>query len=274
VNRRTSLVIRRGRPTRLVAGLATFFAVLAALPAAAAEMTALEQALRAADYRLYQPPRSNWGPGFVFAGDVADGRISRVEEICPNLYADLSAPQAAAVVLPDYKASDSFSLGLAVDFLKKQLGAADLAAGWEGTTEVTWQNIRELSYSRMDQWLESGEPRPIARRCRLAIEDLRAKNRFKGRLFVIVRALAPAALVYDFSRTVKGGANAATQLSELVHGKLEGRAEIRNATQLVVKEPMFVGYAAPMRIEDWLPTGLVSGEVVEVRGARSDLIVE
>ena len=80
---------------------ASFSAVLAQ------DLGALEQALRTSGYQLYNPPRANWGPGFVFAGEVVGSQIKTVEEICPNLNGnDLGPPQEAAIAL----ASESFSI--------------------------------------------------------------------------------------------------------------------------------------------------------------------
>jgi tetratricopeptide (TPR) repeat protein len=75
--------------------------------ATAQDLGPLKKAL--GEYQPYDPPRANWGPGFVFTGEVARGRLSKIEEVCPNLYADVEAPQSAAIALPDYNAGDGIS---------------------------------------------------------------------------------------------------------------------------------------------------------------------
>ena len=242
--------------------------------AVAQDLAALEKLLHAAGYQLYNPARADWGPGFVFAGDVVNGRISNVEEICPNLYSNMSL-KGAAVVLANYKADDSFSFGVALNFLKNILGdKLDIGGMAQDKVDVSWKNMREMSYTHMDQWLETGEPRPVAARCRAAIEDLKLKNRFKDRIFVITRAVAPEALVYDFSRAAHADVNGSANFMRGLDVAVQGKGHITNGTQLVVDQHLFVGYAPPIKIDDWLPSHLVSGEIVQVRGRTSDLIVE
>jgi hypothetical protein len=262
-------------------GAAHFFFSIAFLIASMAptigqDFESLNRTLHAAGYQLYIPPRQNWGPGFVFAGEIVNDRITNVEEICPNLYADLGSPEGAAVVLGDYRAADTYSFGLTLDFLKGLLGGAlDLGrVERERTADVRWHNVREISYSHMDQWLETGEPRPIAKRCRLAIEDLQAKNRFKGRIFVIVRAIAPESLIFDFSRAINTEVGPSVKFSGQLKVAAQGKGEIKNDTLLEVKQRLFIGYAPPVKIQDWLPTGLVSGEIIRVRGAPTSLVLE
>jgi hypothetical protein len=49
------------------------------------DLQPLDKALRSVGYQMYSPPRENWGPGFVFSGDIVQGRITNVREICPNI---------------------------------------------------------------------------------------------------------------------------------------------------------------------------------------------
>lgn len=48
--------------------------------ASSQDLAPLEQALSNSGYKLYNPPRENWGPGFVFAGDVTNGKIRLTSE--------------------------------------------------------------------------------------------------------------------------------------------------------------------------------------------------
>jgi hypothetical protein len=117
------------------------------VPNIARSVSRLEQSLRSAGYHLYNPIRSNWGPGFVFSGDVSNGRIVRIDEICPNLYADATAPNQSKILLPNYKTEDNSSLRIALDYLKKASGFAnddaDLARiEQQRTADITWGNIR------------------------------------------------------------------------------------------------------------------------------------
>jgi hypothetical protein len=250
---------RRPAATCILMNIAGILYIVAGLGGAMAqELGQLEHTLQEAGYQLYYPPRANWGPGFVFEGDIVNGKIKIVNEICTNLYAAIGSPQPSdtPILLADYHASDDFSFQLSINFLKGLLGDSlnlRLIVG-KRTVDVKWLNVREKS------------SRPIEKRCRSAIEDLKAKGRFKDRVFVIVRAVAPEVLVYNFSRAAAVDAGGSAEFSEQLKAAAQGKGEIKNATQLEIKQPIFIGYAPPVKIDEWLPTGLVSGEIVEVRG--------
>jgi hypothetical protein len=239
-------------------------------------LSKLDQALQAAGYHRYDPPRTNWGPGFVFAGDVSNHRITNVEEICPTLYENIGDPVSAKVIFPDYSATDAFSLQMTLNFMQAKLkGSANLAKlEQKQSVEIRWENIREFSYSHADQWLETGEPRPIPKRCRLAIEDMRLKNRFQNRVFVITRAVAPERLVYIYSEVVKNDTGASLEQSKNLKVSGDSKVEASGKTRLEIMERMFLGYSPPLQLEDWIPTDLLSGEIVRVRGSPSNLAIE
>jgi hypothetical protein len=238
------------------------------------DLTPLEVAVENAGYHLYKPPRANWGPGFVFSGDVKGGRISNVEEICPNLYSDIGPQEGVPIALPNYTAKDDFTFSLSMRFLKSFAGP-ELDVGKierERTVDVKWQNIREMSYTHADQWLPKGEPRPVERLCRSVIDDLKGKGRFQDRVFVIVRSIAPESVTFDFSRTANLEGEA--KLTKALRESTKAKGTIENATQLKTNERMYIAYAAPVKIEEWTPKGLVSGEIVEVRGSSASLVIE
>ena len=276
----TTRITIRTDPAGPLRRRALLLLAIVALTGAAAEavgqdLTALQRTLEANDYQLYIPPRANWGPGFVFAGDVVDGMMKNVEAVCSNLYEDVGFPEAAAIVLPDFKAEDKFSFSLAIGFLRGLFGGkVDLSAvERDRKVEVRWHNLQEMSYPRMVGWLQNGEPRPITKPCRAAIEDLKVKNWFVDRIFVIVRAVAPETLVYDFTRALSGDTAVSAQFAETLKAEARGKGQLVSETQLEIKQRLYIGYAAPVKIVDWVPTNLVSGEIVTVRGARENLTI-
>ncbi len=260
----------------------SFFALatgMGCLGSAGQSLRPLQQALESAGYHMYNPPRSNWGPGFVFEGDVANGRFVNAQEVCARLYSDLDTPGKAKIVLPSHQAKDNFSLRVAFNYLKKVLGFANdeadlLRIEQRQIGEVTWGDIWELYYGGMDKWLESGEARPVSAQCRRNIDDLKAKGKFKGRVFVIVRAVVPEWLNFDFGRNFKAEAGVSASLVPRISAGVQGKGEFWDETRLEIREPLFVGYAPPIEITDWLPTGEVAGEAVSVRGTNSDFILE
>jgi hypothetical protein len=243
-------------------------------PIASAQNALPKQAL--GEYHPYDPPRANWGPGFVFSGDVRGGRISNVKEVCPNLYADTEAPQDTPIAFADYNASEGLSFAASLRLLKGLFGLnfdIDQIAR-ERTVDVKWQNVREHSYTAMDQWLESGQPRPIAARCRLAIDDIKAKNQFADRIFVIFRAAAADSVVYEFDAAANGAGSASAQLWRDAQASAKVTADFKNGTKLEIKQRLFVGYISPMKLVDWLPTGQASGEITGVKGEKTDFIID
>jgi len=214
----------------------------------------------------------------VFAGDVAGGRLSNVEELCPNLCGDFEALRGSEIILPDYKADERISLRASISFLKSIVGPGaevDIpGVEQEQKLDVRWQNVREFSYTSADQWLATGEPRPIEKRCRSAIDDLKVKNRFKDRVFVITRAVAPESVSYDFKRALSGDIRASGETRKVLEAFLDANAQFKNRTLIDVQNKrVYVGYARPMKIQEWAPSGLVSGEIVSVKAIPSDVII-
>jgi hypothetical protein len=239
----------------------------------AQDLGALERALNAAGYQLYNPPRSNWGPGFAFYGDIVDGKITNVREICPNLYGDVDAPRSADILLPDYTAKDSLSFSAAIRFLKGLFGFnVDVdKVEQERSIEVKWQNIRETSYSEMDKWLRDGTIRPIPIQCRRAIESLQGRRTFENHVFVIIRAVAPESLKYDFSAAAKAQGSASAQLWKESQAKVQAGMASTVGTQLEIRQRLYVGYSRPVRLTEWIDSGKSSGELFGVKGVPTDL---
>jgi hypothetical protein len=126
----------------------------------------------------------------------------------------------------------------------------------------------------MDKYLFSGEPRPVERRCRAAIDDLKLKHRFEGRVFVIPRSLATNQLIFDFSRALSVQAGVSANFIPRLTAGVQGRAELKDGTRLEIRDTFFVGYASPIAIKTWLPSGLVGAGIDEVKGEQSSLIIE
>jgi hypothetical protein len=143
----------------------------------------------------------------------------------------------------------------------------------EQSIRIRWDRLREASYTEMDKWLKTGEPRPVALRCKRAIEDLLAKGEPSNRIFIMARAVATDGLSYDFSSASKANASVSVDLLEQVKTKARGGLEIKNSTILEIKQPLFIGYAPPLQLQKWAPTGLSSPGIVSVFGASTSLTI-
>ena len=98
--------------------------------------------------------------------------------------------------------------------------------------------------------------------------------RFANRIFIIVRAVAPESLVYDFSNTLGAQASASADVWREAQVKVQGKGEVRNGTVLEIKQRLFIGYSPPFKLFDWLPTGDVSGEIVKAKGEVSNVTID
>jgi hypothetical protein len=250
------------------------------------DLSALEKPLNAAGYQLFNPPRSNWGPGFVFSGDIVGGRLVNVGEVCPNLYGDEEPPRSAKILLPNYTAKDSLTFGAAVRFLRSAFGLdVDVdKVERERLIEVKWQNVSEMSYALMDNWLRDGTVKPIPIECRNAIQRLQGQQKFENRVFVLTRAIAPESLKYEFSAALNAKGSASADLWKVSEAKAQAEGGTANATQIEIPqmdstycdrqrhgEPLqcqrfYIGYAPPVKITEWIDTGQSSGELRKVKG--------
>jgi hypothetical protein len=123
----------------------------------------------------------------------------------------------------------------------------------------------------MDKWLADGKIKPIPIQCRRAIESLQGRDAFTDRVFVIVRAVAPESLIYDFSSAASGQGSASAALLTEAQAKVRGSGANTSATQLEIRKRLYVGYAAPVKLSEWADSGLSSGELVKVKGKPTDL---
>ncbi|MGU3559418.1 hypothetical protein [Methylobacterium radiotolerans] len=234
--------------------------------------------MEAAGYRPYIPPRANWGPGFVFTGTIRDGKISDVEEVCSNIYGQKIRAKSNSVLLPAYKEDNRVAISGLIEILKGALRSRSINAGAafdQGkTTEIRVSDAKEYSYTDEDKWIKEGVARPIAPRCLAAINDLKLKGKFDGRTFIIARAVAAEKFVYDvkdrgLALKLEGSLANVADIKVLASGNASGE------THIEFGHSMFIGYAPPYLITEWVPTGRVSAsEIVKVKGEALDLVVE
>jgi len=230
-------------------------------------------------YALYEPVRTNWGPGFVFTGEVKNGKIKNVEEICPSLYGE-SPVTEAGVFLPDYSGASNTDINIGLSMLESVIGKDNTAkinlAKYKDNKSVVvkWSSINEVSIPRSMGWMESGEPRKIKKQCFSVIEDLKARGEFEGRTFIITRAIKASSIDYNFDRAIDGDAGVELKFKELFDANAGGKWTSTGKTSLKVTSDVFVGYKTPKLLKDWVPTGLVAGEIATVSLEDSDLVIE
>lgn len=241
------------------------------------KITGLEKSIE--PYALYYPIRENWGPGFVFSGDIVDGKIQNVEEICSNLYGDEQISDSSSIFLANYSGKDEKSLDIGVQLLKRVAGEKNAATlnladiKSVDDVDISWGDLRETSYARAEQWLKKGEPRPVEGRCESAIDDLKAKGKFIGRVFIITRALSAGSVSYEFNHLRRAGGEAKVKVHEVVEAQVAATWKVTGDTSLSINKQVYIGYAKPALLEEWVPTGLVSPGIVSVKAREINAVI-
>lgn len=235
-------------------------------------------------YRIYQPPRENWGPGTVFLGSVSGNKLKVEQAICSNLFSSV-APRSTGVALQDYTSTSNTDLSFGIGLLEKIVGSnnsANLKAGYKNPRNVTvkWGNVTEQAYFAADAYKPNGQTADLNPSCRAAINNLRRQGKLK-RLYVIDRAISADSLNYTFKRgddTNPSGITGSGDLTiaDIISVNASVGFTVKDQKTLVVTRPVFVGYAKPVQLAQFIPLANVSGNRVKVvvSSATSDLVIE
>lgn len=249
-----------------------------------AQVRTLEKIVKDAGYRLYQPPRENWGPGTVFFGRVSGGKLRVDRLLCPGIFRTVT-PSQAAVVLPDYTGTSDTDLSFGISLLEKVVGpdnAASLKGGYHAPRNVTvkWGPITEFSYFAASIYTPQGQLADVDPQCRAALRQVRQRGQM-DRVFVIDRAINLSSLTYIFKRgndaTPSGGSvGGELKIAGLLSLNANIGATVRDESTLVVTKPIYIAYARPIKLAEFAPTADVSGTRVKVRLQRTaaDLVIE
>lgn len=267
----------RGFSTLLV------FAFASTSLSVAAQTSDLDKSLKGKGFRLYDPPRDNWGPGTVFEGSVSGRQLKVIRPVCPALFSTV-LPSGAGVVLSDYSAVSEKDASLGISLLEKVIGAnnsAALKAEYKSpkNVNVKWGDVTEQSYFASSIYKDDGQVADVNGKCRMAINDYKRRGKVKN-LYVIDRALVVSTLSYSFKKgsdatPATTSASADLSLAGIIKINIGGSATMKSNTILEIKKPMYIGYAKPARIDKFLPQGQVSGSRVKVKiEPAGDLIIE
>lgn len=230
-------------------------------------------------YRLYQPLRENWGPGTVFVGKVSGGKLRVDRAICPRIFSTVM-PSKSHVALPNYSAVSESDLNLGIGLLDKVVGtgnAANLRMGYKAprNVSVTWGPLEEHAYFAASAFTPSGQIAEIDAACYAAINDLRRRGKLKS-AWVIDRAISTSEMHYTFKRgneSVPSGGSIGgdLKLAGIISLTANAGVSIRDETTLVVNRPLFVAYARPVPLADFVPLATGMDREVGERRVRIKL---
>ena len=253
-----------------IQGIIKISAILGTLPFIMAgtcdrpNLKGFEASLKEADYRMYYPARTNWGPNTVLAADLSGNRLKNVREICSELYLFVK-PKTDSVALANYTATNDREFSLGVEFLKSFIGP-DLSAklGLEAedkeTLKIAFSNTVEDSLADTITVGKGGRARRIEPDCEKRLKQLKQSGEFQDRVFVVLRALR-AGVSYSFKEASKFKADGQLTVAKALGAKAGVGWKSTGATSLTVKNSHYVAVARGglVKLAEWLPAGQISG---------------
>ena len=218
----------------------------------------------------FNPARSDWGPGFVFEGDVIDGVIRNISPICENILGD-SPFTEANIKLANYTVESDSEFKVSIEFLKnliKEENSAKLDLSSIRNKEdatIIWSDTKNQYYRLEDIFLNSGEPRPIPVKCISAINLLKDRGKYEKRVFIILSTISATKFKYEFNEEKISKIGIDTNIADTLTGVAGVDFSSKGKTDLEISgEKLFIGYAKPVLVVNWIPSGLISGDQFSV----------
>lgn len=227
----------------------------------------LRKELEELGFTLYEPPRSNRGPGWTFnIVSTFDGR--RVPKtICENLYPQLEL-KPGNLTLAKLQTNSVLDLNLGIEFLKDLLiNPIEAKAKLKKVKEVSikWKDVKSVEIPDNLKFDKKGKPIAIQADCLSDIRDLKAKKAFKNSVFMVQEVLLAHELDYEFKTDNQSEAGLKGKYKQFLDFQLGVKTEEKSETSLVVKEKRYLGFIAFL-IEDVVPDGLLGAENALVSG--------
>ncbi len=216
------------------------------------------------------PPRTDFGPSFVFKGTISGATISVESIVCPNLYPSVT-PMSAGFLLATASTNSDNSIGFDLSLLEKLIGAntGSLSAKYSGKVsyKVDFKSASD-EYFAMNQQFDGATPRTVDPSCHAAIENLKSKGSFTGSLFIVTDAVTLTGLKYTFTQSSSTSASLNVDIAKLLTAKPSASHTFDAANSTVdIAQPLHIAIRRPFLVDTWLPTGAVAAG-----GARQAVI--
>jgi len=234
-------------------------------------MAPLAKELKSYGYTLYEPPRTNRGPGWTFRMvRTFDGRTVPMT-VCENLYPDVDLVDGN-LSLPQLSTKSTVDGSVAVDFLEgllKDIGGAkaSLSANSIKKLTISWGQVSSKELPEERKFTEKGEIRAIGAPCAAVLKELKDRGELAGNLFIVQQAILANELSYETSDDSGKKGELKASLKKLLNFEANAKATEITQTSLQIKEPRYIGYIAIALLE-WAPTGLLGPESAKLYGRR------
>jgi hypothetical protein len=216
----------------------------------------LESKLKEHGFSVYNPPRSNRGPGWVFRFvKTFDGRTVP-STVCENIYPDAKTVDGR-LVLPNITQDKSVDLSLAIDLLS---GIIDppLQAKAElkdvGNVTISWGPVRVRELSPGNKFTAEGAIRKIDEACYAELESLKARQEIQDSIFVVQEAAVVNRFNYHFHGDTEASAKLRGQYKKILGVDFDSRVKAVDDTTLEITEDTNLGFIA-VALTEWVPTG-------------------
>jgi hypothetical protein len=220
-------------------------------------------------YTLYEPPRSNHGPGWTFRmAKTFDGHVVPVT-VCENLYPSVKTKNAN-VTFPNSQVESSVNIDFAVELLEgliDNIGEAKAnlkAKGAKGVT-INWGGARAEELIPEQTFDKTGTKLEIDQGCSAHLSDLKKKGELSDSIFFVQQAVRVDKLDYKVTDESEKGGGLSLNIKELLTLKPDVKVSKKDKNTLSIEEPRYVGFRAFV-ITDVVPTGLLGPETAVVSG--------
>lgn len=229
----------------------------------------LRKFMESYDYTLYEPPRSNHGPGWTFRmAKTYDGRTVPMT-VCENLYPAVKTKDAN-IDFPKIQMESKVDVDFAVELLEGIIdnvgeAKANLKAKGAKSVKITWGAVSAEELLPQETFDPSGKKLEVDHACAAHLNDLKQKGEFADSIFLVQQAIRVDRMDYEITSDSETGGGLSLNLKEVLTVKPEAKATQSNKSTLAIKEPRYVGFRAFI-ITDVVPTGLLGPETAIVSG--------
>jgi hypothetical protein len=261
--------------------IATFsFVVALSTIASAQSLKNLERELSSLNpsMRLFNPPRSDWGPGFVFSGQVKKGKMSGVRPVCLFLFDGNpnTILTESEVALSNISSIKSRGFDASVGALSKALGPENAAKlelknARKSNLKVEWGDVIHR-YIADESLFSNGRRVPVRQECRAAIEQS-ATVRPKDSLFIVWSVLQPSALDFSFSADKDGALRlVAPSIGTDVNAGAGITWNRNDERTLRLKGGLNVGYAVAA-LSEYVLAPTMGGNLADIKLEKKNLVL-
>jgi hypothetical protein len=219
-------------------------------------------------YTVYNPPRADHGPGWVFHfAKTFDGKTVPVA-VCQNLYPD-DRTQAASISFPTVTRNDTTDLSFGVSLLEGlvtdvQKASASLEAKKVKKLTITWGDLVATELPEERKFGADGKLLPISNSCAARLRELRRQNQMES-VYLVQSAVLAKSMKISVDEQQNAGASLDASLYKVLDVKPSAKVSTTSNSSIDVSDPRYIGFVA-LAVLDWIPLDQVGPETAKVSG--------